>query len=184
VRIVDLRPGDASLVRQVAELLVEGFREHEPEAFPDMGVALAEVRHSFDPDRLSRVAVATSGTALGWVGGIRHYRGRAWELHPLVVRPDRQRQGIGRALVRDLEERVRDRGAITVWLGADDVDAQTSLAGIELYPDVVGNAARIRNVRGHPYEFYQKLGFTVVGVLPDVNGIGKPDIFMAKRVGR
>jgi aminoglycoside 6'-N-acetyltransferase I len=46
LRIADLRPGDASLVRQVAEVLVEGFREHESEAFPDMGAALAEVRRS------------------------------------------------------------------------------------------------------------------------------------------
>jgi aminoglycoside 6'-N-acetyltransferase I len=184
VRIVDLRPGDASLVRQVAEVLVEGFREHEPEAFPDMGAALAEVRRSFDPERLSRVAVETSGEALGWIGGIRHYRGRAWELHPLVVRPGRQRQGIGRALVRDLEERVRERGAVTLWLGTDDVDAQTSLSGVDLYPDVLGHAARIENLRGHPYGFYQKLGYVVVGVLPDANGPGRPDIFMAKRVGR
>jgi aminoglycoside 6'-N-acetyltransferase I len=79
---------------------------------------------------------------------------------------------------------VRELGAITVWLGTDDVDARTSVSGIELYPDVLGHAARIRNLGGHPYEFYQKVGFTVVGVLPDVNGIGRPDIFMAKRVGR
>jgi aminoglycoside 6'-N-acetyltransferase I len=148
-----------------------------------MGVALAEVRRSFDPERLSRVAVATSGAALGWIGGLPHYRGRTWELHPLVVRRDRQRQGIGRALVHDLEERVRERGAITIWLGTDDVDAQTSLAGVDLYPDVLGHGARIRNLRGHPYEFYQKLGYVVVGVLPDANGRGRPDIFMAKRVG-
>jgi aminoglycoside 6'-N-acetyltransferase I len=179
VRIVDLRPRDVALVRQVARLLVDGFREHEPDAFPDMKTALAEVRKSFDPGRLSRVAVEPPGTALGWIGGIRHYRGRSWELHPLVVRPDRQRQGIGRALVLDFEERVRERGATTVWLGTDDVDAQTSLSGVDLYPDVLGNAARIRNLRGHPYEFYQKLGYVVFGVLPDANGRGRPDIFMA-----
>ncbi len=184
MRIVDLRPGDAPLIRQVAELLVDGFREHEPEAFPDTGVALAEVRRSFDPQRLSRVAVEAPGTALGWIGGIPHNRGRAWELHPMVVRRERRRQGIGRALVTDFEERVREHGAITVWLGTDDVDARTSLAGVELYPDVLGHAAGLRNLREHPFEFYRKLGFAVVGVLPDVNGIGKPDIFMAKRVGR
>jgi aminoglycoside 6'-N-acetyltransferase I len=62
----------------VAELLVNGFREHEPEGFPDTGVALAEVRRSLDPERLSRAAVEPPGTAFGWIGGIRHYRGRAW----------------------------------------------------------------------------------------------------------
>ena len=34
----------------------------------------------------------------------------------------------------------------------------------------------------HPYEFYVKMGYKIVGVIPDANGIGKPDIWMAKRV--
>lgn len=42
--------------------------------------------------------------------------------------------------------------------------------------------ASIRNLGGHPYEFYQRCGFTIVGVLPDASGPGKPDIFMAKRL--
>jgi len=33
------------------------------------------------------------------------------------------------------------------------------------------------------YEFYQKLGFVIVGVMPDANSVGKPDIYLAKRVG-
>jgi len=33
------------------------------------------------------------------------------------------------------------------------------------------------------YEFYQKLGFVIVGVMPDANSFGKPDIYLAKRVG-
>ncbi len=41
-------------------------------------------------------------------------------------------------------------------------------------------AAAIRNPGGHPYEFYQKLGYVIVGVVPDANGFGKPDIYMAK----
>ena len=62
--------------------------------------------------------------------------------------------------------------------------AVTTLSGVDLYPNVLAHLANIRNLRGHPYEFYQKLGFVLVGVMPDANGPGKPDIYMAKRVAR
>jgi aminoglycoside 6'-N-acetyltransferase I len=41
----------------------------------------------------------------------------------------------------------------------------------------------IKNLRDHPFEFYLRVGFQIAGVLPDANGRGKPDIFLAKRVG-
>jgi aminoglycoside 6'-N-acetyltransferase I len=37
---------------------------------------------------------------------------------------------------------------------------------------------------GMSSKFYQKLGYVIVGVIPDANGPGKPDIMMAKRVGK
>lgn len=40
----------------------------------------------------------------------------------------------------------------------------------------------VRPEGGHPYEFYQTLGFVILGVIPDANGLGKPDILMAKRL--
>ena len=123
-----------------------------------------------------------SGRVLGWIGGIREYRGNVWELHPLAVKPEFQRRGIGRALVKDLEERVRERGGFTIRVGTDDKDDMTTVGGIDLYPDVLGNLARIENIKEHPYEFYSKLGFVIVGAMPDANGPGKPDILMAKRV--
>jgi aminoglycoside 6'-N-acetyltransferase I len=130
------------------------------------------------------MVIDEAGTVLGWVGGIRQYDGHVWELHPLVVRPDCQRQGIGRMLVADLEAQVRERGAVTLWLGSDDETNMTTLAGVNLYPNVWEHVAQIKNLRGHPYEFYQKLGFVIVGVMPDANGWGKPDIFMAKAIKR
>ena len=183
VRIVDLDPGDERAIGQVAAMLVAGFKEHWPDAWPDLESALEEVRESFGAGRLSRVALDERGEAVGWIGAIPQYHGNVWELHPLVVRPDRQGQGIGRALVADLEERVRERGGITLWVGSDDEAGQTTLSGVDLYPNVWEHVARIENPGRHPYGFYQKLGFVIVGVMPDANGPGKPDIYLAKRVG-
>ena len=182
MEIIDLRSENQEAVRQAASLLVEVFREDHPDAWPDMKSALEEVEESFAENRISRIAVDDESRVLGWIGGISQYRGRVWELHPLVVNPRHQRTGIGTALVADLEEQVRDRGGITIWLGTDDENNQTSLSAIDLYPDPLSHVARIENLRGHPYEFYQKVGFVIIGVMPDANSWGKPDIFMAKRV--
>ncbi len=114
--------------------------------------------------------------------GIRKYDGYAWELHPLVVAADWRNRGIGHALVESLEKRVNQLGGITIYLGTDDENFRTSVSGQDLYPDVLRKLLKIGNPRHHPYEFYQKVGFTIVGAIPDANGWGKPDIFMAKRV--
>jgi hypothetical protein len=92
------------------------------------------------------------------------------------------RSSVGRALVNDFEDQVRFRGGSTIYLGTDDENNRTSLGGVDLYLDPLGAAARIQNLGRHPFEFYRKMGFAIVGVLPDANGFGKPDIFMAKRV--
>ncbi len=58
----------------------------------------------------------------------------------------------------------------------------TSLGGVDLYPGVLDRLREIRNLRGHPFGFYQRLGFEITGVMPDANGPGKPDIFLARRL--
>ena len=182
VQIITLSPDDEGAIEQVARLLIEGFKAHSPNAWSHMPAALGEVRESFGEDRISRIAVDNSGEIIGWIGGQNHYDGNVWEIHPLVVKPNRQGSGIGRQLVRDFEDFVRERGGLTIWVGADDEADMTTLGGVDLYPNVLDHLAQIRNLRRHPYEFYQKLGFVIAGVMPDANGRGKPDIFLAKRV--
>jgi aminoglycoside 6'-N-acetyltransferase I len=181
LQIRDLVKDDESVIIQIATLLVDGFREHWPDAWPTLEEAIEEVRESLAEGRISRVAYDPSGVVLGWIGAQPTYA-EVWELHPLVVRIDQQRMGIGRALVADLESQVRGRGGLTLMLGTDDQDNMTTLSGIDLYQDTWQHITRITNLRGHPYEFYQKLGYAIIGVVPDANGIGKPDILMAKRV--
>lgn len=181
MQIITLTPDNDSAIQQVASLLVEGF-EDLPAAWPDLESALEEVREALEPERICRIAMGDDGQVLGWVGAINQYDGHAWELHPLVVASEQRGRGIGRALVLDLEAQVRACGGTTIYLGTDDENGMTSLSGVDLYPDLFGYLQRIQNLKGHPYEFYQKCGYTVVGVIPDANGPGKPDILMAKRI--
>ena len=176
--IINLARNDEEAIRQCATLLVEELSC----GWPDPSSALQEVWDCLEPGRIVRVAMDDRRRVLGWIGARPQYDGNAWELHPLVVRSECQRQGIGSALVMDLEGRVHEQGGITLYLGTDDEQNQTSLGDVDLYPDLLGQVARIRNLGGHPYEFYQRLGFTIVGVIPDANGLGKPDILMAKRL--
>ena len=181
IEIGDLDPHDEQTVRQVAQVALEAFA-HIPGWLKDFESALEEVRASLTAERISRVARDPAGEVVGWVGGIPQYDGNAYELHPLAVKPGAQRRGIGSALVRDLETQARRRGALTLYLGADDEFGGTNLYGVDVYPNVLARLAAIRNLREHPYEFYQKCGFVLVGIIPDANGFGKPDIIMAKRV--
>jgi aminoglycoside 6'-N-acetyltransferase I len=182
MKIIDLNAHDDTMIQQAARLLIEGFSDTGGSGWPDFEAALNEVRESLEPGRISRAAVIGRGAVVGWIAGMCAYAGHAWELHPLVVAPEYRQKGIGRALVADFEQQVRQRGGETVYLGTDDEDQRTSLGGVDLYPDVLNKLSQIKSVGGHPFSFYQKLGYTVVGVIPDANGPGKPDIFMAKRL--
>src|SRR5215213_9359799 len=181
MKIIDLQPHDTAAIEQAAHALVSGFRDQAPDAWPDLVQARSEVQQALAPGKVCRVARDADGTLLGWIGG-QHSYARVWELHPLVVVRTAQRRGIGRTLVADLEAQVRQRGGLTILLGSDDETDMTTLSGVDLYPDVWPHVANIRNLHGHPFEFYQKCGFVIVGVVPDANRFGKPDILMAKRI--
>ncbi|MCT7982715.1 GNAT family N-acetyltransferase [Laspinema sp. A4] len=183
LNIINLSDRQDALIEPLSQLLLEGFRENWPEAWPTLDAARQEVLDSLTDDRINRVAINEVGKVLGWVGGISQYNGHVWEVHPLVVAANYRRQGIGRTLLQDLEKQVRQRGALTLWLGSDDEMNMTSLSGVNLYSNLWEKIRDIQNLRGHPYQFYQKCGFEIVGVMPDANGKGKPDIFMAKSVG-
>lgn len=183
MRIHDLTSDNAPLLVAVADVLVDGFTGTGADVWQTREDALETVEESFGDDRISRVAIDVDGRVLGWIGAVETYGGNVWEIHPLVVRRDCQGRGVGRALVEDLEQQVRERGGMTVCLGTDDENGRTSIGGADLYPDPLAAARDLEDLGGHPFAFYRRLGYAVVGVLPDANGFGKPDILMAKRVG-
>jgi len=182
MKIMTMKKGDEKYILQGAQLLVEGFKENWPSAWPDLDSALKEVHECLSEDRICRIAVDERDNVIGWIGGISQYNGNVWELHPIVVDVNHRNKGIGRLLVEDLEEQVRNRGGITIHLGSDDENNMTSLSNVDLYDNLFDRIKDIKNFKGHPYEFYLKLGFKIVGVIPDANGLGKPDIYLAKRV--
>jgi aminoglycoside 6'-N-acetyltransferase I len=179
-RVIPLDPADEAAIERAAALLVESFREHHPRAWPDMEAARAEVRECLDPEWIVLGAFDAGGVLVGWIGGQPQYYGDVWELHPMVVDERFRRRGIGRLMVTELERRLRERGVLTLYLGTDEEDGQTSIGGTELFPGVLDRLRELRNPGGHPFEVYQRLGFEVIGVIPHANGFGRPDIYMAR----
>jgi aminoglycoside 6'-N-acetyltransferase I len=182
VRIAPLDPAERALRSDAARMLVEGFREHWPEAWPTLADAEEEVERALAPEKVALAAYGADGELLGWIGGQPMYDGAVWELHPLVVGGAHRGRGVGRLLVHALERELHARGVLTLWVGSDDEAGMTSVGGVELFPDVLGKLAAIEDHKGHPFGFYRALGFEVAGVVPDANGWGKPDILLAKRI--
>ncbi|NTW11993.1 MAG: GNAT family N-acetyltransferase [Anaerolineales bacterium] len=182
MNIITLLPDNQPIIHQAAQLLVDAFREHWPDAWNTFDDGMEEVREMLEAERICRAAIDEDGNLLGVIGGIPGYDGHVWELHPLAVQPSMQGRGIGRALAEDFEEQVRQRGGLTITLGSDDEDGMTSLSDVDLYENLWDQIKNIQNLKRHPFEFYQKLGYIITGIVPDANGRGKPDIIMSKKV--
>ncbi len=130
------------------------------------------------------LAALEGDNVIGFAGAAAQYGRTAWELHPLAVREDFRGRGVGSALLRALEKLLYAEGCVTLFLGCDDEDGRTSLSDTDLFDDTFAKIDGIQSSGGHPFEFYRKNGFKIVGVIPDANGKGKPDIIMAKSLLR
>lgn len=177
---LDLAIDDEDGIQAAAEIIVAAF-VHFPDTWETLEDGIEEVREALEPGKFCLVARDDTGQILGWIGG-QHSYSMVWELHPLAVAPEFQGFGVGKALVKALEERIKAAGGLTVTLGTDDEINGTNLYGRDLYPDVLAAAQQIAVTNGHPYTFYQKLGYVITGLIPDANGFGRPDIIMCKRL--
>jgi len=165
-------------INQSAQMLTDEL----PLGWAAFGEAIDEIKERLVPQN-TLLAAVENGEVLGWCGILPSYEGKVFELHPLVVVKHMQRKGIGTMLVKALEDAARSRGGITMWLGADDdkPDGETSLANVDLYDNLPKHIKEF-DPGTHQTAFYLKMGFKVVGVMPDANGIGRPDIYLAKRL--
>lgn len=163
---------------QAAHLLAEEI----PHGWETVAAADAELQELIKDDVFLCFALIDS-RVVGFGGMIPQYGRLTYELHPLVVKKAFWNHGIGRAILFALEDRVYEAGGRNVYLGSDDEfpDRQTSLRGVDLYDHFLEHL-RTFQAGEHPSGFYLKCGYHLVGVIPDANGIGKPDILMAKRL--
>jgi len=180
IRIVNLTELNEHQLAEAARILRVALPN--PTAYKAPGEAEAEVADVLENPGRFGLAALDGDDLVGWIGGIRGYS-HSLELHPLVVDPSRQRQRVGSLLLAALEKRARDEGFLAIHLGTDDDFGGASLFGADLFPNVAGKIAGVTaTARGHPFTFYARRGFEIVGLPPDANGPGKPDILMAKRL--
>ena len=101
MQTADLAAQPDAIREQAAALLVEEFSQ--PAGWPTLELAREEVAAVL-AQGFARAAV-DGPVLIGWIGGLPEYNGRVWELHPVVVRRECRRRGIGRALVCGLRVR-------------------------------------------------------------------------------
>lgn len=181
-RIATMGPDDGAWIAEVCELLVRSFRDLSPTWLTTTEAARSAVTEALQPGMFSRILLVDD-RVVGWVGA-RHDYGVVWELHPLVVDESMRGRGFGRVLVEDIERLAAGEGGLTLLLGTSDEMANTTLAGQDLFRDPLTALRDLEASAAHPLGFWRKIGFTVVGVVPDAEGLGKPTIQLAKRIGR
>ena len=179
-QIVDLVETDVIRIEEVAEFLLECTRKYAPDWLLDLDACREEIHDSFDANRRSRVLLDDAGHAIGWIGAITD--DHVWEIHPIVIAPNHQRRGYGRMLVEDISELARASGAVSVWAGTSDETGSTSFSSAALYQSPTAAMVDFDVPKDHPVNFWLALGFSLVGVMPDEEGLSKPGIHFARRI--
>jgi len=180
MKIVNMSTLNEKQQIQAAQILVDEL----PIWMPTLEKATYEVtkRWSGETDSVL-IAALNNDEVIGWCGLLSQNSGRVYEVHPLAVRNDWQRRGIGSALLNEVTNIAREKGGLTLHLGASDEKAsgETSFANVDLFDDLPRRINEF-DPGTHQAAFYLKHGFKIIGVMPDQNGMGKPSIFFGKHL--
>lgn len=179
MHIVDLTAADDALIQQTARIAYEASQSISTSWLSNLDDASEEVAESLDHDGISCILLDQK-QVVAWISAQPQFNGRVVEIHPLIVATTHQRQGLGRRMVNHVGTWAREQGALTLWLSTSDETDATSLSGCDLYANPASAIAQFHQTAPHPCGFWQKLGFRIVGVLPDAEGPGKPSIMLAK----
>ena len=178
-RIVDLTPESTELIQQTAVIAHKASQSISKIWLPTVEEAIEEIYDSFNDDGISRVLM-DGDLVLAWVGAVPQFDGRVVEIHPLIVAQEHQGRGLGRQMVNCVEAWAQAQGALTLWVGTSDETNATSLSEANLYENPGEAIANFRLLATHPCGFWLKLGFQITGILPDAEGVGKPNIILSK----
>jgi aminoglycoside 6'-N-acetyltransferase I len=177
--IIDLDTHDADLVERLTRITFEAFKENAPDWIPTIDLARNQVIAAGRRGRLGRVLMQQD-QAIGWIGVIKGQN--VWEIHPIAVAIEHQYSGVGHLLVEDIARVAKEAGALTLFAGTSDEVGTTNLFGVDLYSNPVDALKTLEAVERNPFKFWENVGFTVVGLMPDAEGLGKPGIHLARRL--
>lgn len=164
---------------QLLDEAIELLKKTWPDKYSNC--ATEHMQKFLENKRITLMAVE-NGHLIGFISASPQYGDTGWKLYPLVVKEEYRYKGVGSTLLCALEKQCVAKGGITIYLGSDDIDRKTTLSNTDMYKNTYAKLENVRCIGKHPYKFYQKKGYKIVGIIPDANGIGKPDIWLAKRI--
>ncbi len=183
LKLSDVDFHDEQILAVLASLSYRASKKNSPNWLPTEAAAMNEILNTSASGGLTRMIIE-AGIPRGWISASPKRYGN-WEIHPLLIDPEVAGRGYGRMLVEDIEQLIRSAGGISVHLSTSDATHSTNLSDVNLYPNPV-EALRNLKIRdsqqGHAYQFWMRVGYSVVGVIPDAEGLGVPSIQLAKRL--
>jgi len=166
---------------QAVKILLETMPEADMWPDLDEEEALEAVEESISDENIS-IGIKVNNQLIGWVGLMPMYE-KTWELHPMAIMPKYQGKGYGKILLNEMEKIAREKGVIGIFAGSDDEANKTSLSEKEITgKNIFEEIKNINNYKNHPYEFYMRCGYSIIGIIPNANGVNKPDILLWKDI--
>jgi len=170
-----------NIKEQAVQVLLETFSEANMWPTINEKEALKTVNECLADENIS-IGIKIEDRLIGWIG-LRPMYEKTWELHPLAIKPEFRRKGYGKILINELEKIAQKKGIIGIIAGSDDETNKTSLSEKEITGEnIFEEIKNIKNYKNHPFEFYKKCGFIIIGIVPNANGPKKPDIWLWKDI--
>jgi len=167
---------------QAIRLLLETFPKANMWPDLDEETAIETVNESIADENIC-IGIKINNELIGWGCLCPDYWDKTWELHPFAISTKFQGKGYGQMLMGKIEKLAQEKGAIGIILGSGDEGKLTSLSEKEINEEnIFEEIKNIKNNKNHPYEFYKKCGFIIIGIVPDAYGSGKTDIIMWKKI--